>query len=185
MVIQCDYLLRYSRELYGQVVPRPDFHWREWRVSPWLWNLEGAMQLWSEGEEMLESLKPLSGRGTILVCSLATSQYNTVPSLDQFQLSAPNLLTMGRKDTSLLLEGQYYLRLLKVSKPVSPLWRKHCCGVFRRHTVIMNNEYMILGVVFSSARERENNGSLFFLPGCSNEGKSKLLYQSYISANIF
>lgn len=70
---------------------------------------------------MLESLKPLSGRGAIVVCSLAASQYNTVPSLDQFQLSAPNLLTMGRKDTSLLLEGQYYLRLLQVSKPVSPL----------------------------------------------------------------
>lgn len=108
-----------------------------------------------------------------------SSQFGSIPAL------RPQFMNHGGKDTSFLLEGHYYLRLLKVSKPVPPLWRKHCCGVFRSHTVTMNNEYMILRAVFSSAWERENNGSLFFLPGCSNEGKSKLLYQSYISANIF
>lgn len=49
------------------------------------------MQLCSEGEEMLESLRPLTGRGAVLVCNLAATQYIIVPSLDQFQLSDPNL----------------------------------------------------------------------------------------------
>lgn len=69
---------------------------------------------------MLESLRPLTGRGAVLVCNLAATQYIIVPSLDQFQLR-PQFMNHGGKDTSFLLEGHYYLRLLKVSKPVPPL----------------------------------------------------------------
>lgn len=43
---------------------------------------------------MLESSKLLTGGGAMEVCTLAATWYNMVSSLDQFQLSDPNLRTM-------------------------------------------------------------------------------------------
>lgn len=80
------------------------------------------------------------------------------------------------EDTNSLSGGQYRLCLVKARKLLPPLTGKRCRGGFRSHPAVMSNECTGLCAVFRSAWKRENNGSLPFLPVCSNEGKSKLFH---------